>query len=90
MNVTIGSKLSLSQKQLFAVKSVEEQKYIGFDDDNGFFLTDNLDKAELFDGQELIVELEDLIIEVENDIEGSFTVEYIGYENVVGGFGLDC
>ncbi len=90
MNIQIGSKLSLSQKQLFAVKSVEEQKYIGFDDDNGFFLTENLNNAELFDGQELIVELEDLIIEVENDFDGNFIVEYIGYENIINGLGMDC
>lgn len=96
--LSIGDSLTMidSDVQLFAIRSVEESAdkkvsmYVAYDEESEkFYFTDNLDIAEVFDGEELTTLLEDVLYDLRYYFKHTFVIEFIGNEIIVD-YGKDC
>jgi hypothetical protein len=94
-NLSIGNSLTMTDIQLFAVKSIEESMdqdksmFVGYDEeDEHFFFTDDIKEACTFDGVQLISDLDDFIYQLEKSFDHTYIVEYIGVEPIIN-YGTD-
>ncbi len=88
-SLSIGTKLTMSDVQLFSIRSVDQGLYVAFDvDEDNFYLTEDIDLAEQFDGIDIINEIDEIICELEQEYEDTFSIEFIGVQSAIN-YGRD-